>query len=126
MATVCRSGLSDLESAARVGSLKRRARILLPGDVRDALRAAPARTPIRCAIYTRQSVEPHTDLSSCQVQFDLCSAYVQSQRSRGYVVVEERFDDEGLLWHNPRKARLTPYVERRPVWWHRATRDPSP
>ena len=59
------------------------------------MRAAPARTPIRCAIYTRQSVEPQTDLSSCQVQFDLCSAYVQSQRSRGYVVVEERFDDEG-------------------------------
>ena len=59
------------------------------------MRAAPARTPIRCAIYTRQSVEQHTDLSSCQVQFDLCSAYVQSQRSRGYVVVEERFDDEG-------------------------------
>ena len=63
--------------------------------LRDALRAAPARTPIRCAIYTRQSVEPHTDLSSCQVQFDLCRAYVQSQRSLGYVVVEERFDDEG-------------------------------
>lgn len=59
------------------------------------MRAAPARTPIRCAIYTRQSVESQTDLSSCQVQFDLCSAYVQSQRSRGYVVVEERFDDEG-------------------------------
>ena len=59
------------------------------------MRAAPARTPIRCAIYTRQSVEPHTDLSSCQVQFDLCQAYVQSQRSLGYVVVEERFDDEG-------------------------------
>ena len=29
------------------------------------------------------------------MQFDLCQAYVQSQRSRGYVVVEERFDDEG-------------------------------
>jgi len=56
---------------------------------------APARTPIRCAIYTRQSVDPHDDLSSCQVQFDLCQAHVQSLRSLGYVVVEERFDDEG-------------------------------
>jgi site-specific DNA recombinase len=55
----------------------------------------PARTPIRCAIYTRQSVEAYTDLSSCQVQFDLCQAYVQSQRSLGYVIIEERFDDEG-------------------------------
>ncbi len=56
---------------------------------------APARTPIRCAIYTRQSVDTHDDLSSCQVQFDLCHAHVQSLRSLGYVVVEERFDDEG-------------------------------
>jgi len=56
---------------------------------------APVRTPIRCAIYTRQSVESHNDLSSCHVQFDLCRAYVQSLRSLGYVVVEERFDDEG-------------------------------
>lgn len=37
----------------------------------------------------------HSDLSSCQVQFDLCYAFVPSQRSLGYVVVEERFDDEG-------------------------------
>ncbi len=60
-----------------------------------ALLAAPARTPIRCAIYTRQSVEPSTDLSSCQVQFDLCSAYVQSLRALGLELIAERFDDEG-------------------------------
>lgn len=57
---------------------------------------APVRTPIRCAIYTRQSVAPHDDLSSCQVQFDLCRAHVQSLRSLGYEAIAERFDDEGF------------------------------
>jgi site-specific DNA recombinase len=76
--------------------LPTRSLIAYAGSVlRDALRAALARTPIRCVIYTRQSVEPHTDLSSWQVQFDLCSAYVRSQRALGYALVEERFDDEG-------------------------------
>lgn len=56
---------------------------------------APVRTPIRCAIYTRQSIESNADLSSCQVQFDLCSAFIQSRRSLGYELIEERFADEG-------------------------------
>jgi site-specific DNA recombinase len=56
---------------------------------------APVRTPIRCAIYTRQSIESKADLSSCQVQFDLCSAFIQSRRSLGYELIEERFADEG-------------------------------
>lgn len=63
--------------------------------LRDASRLAPARTPIRCAIYTRQSVDPHDDLSSCQVQFDACQAWIDSLRSLGFVLIEERFDDEG-------------------------------
>ena len=56
---------------------------------------APVRTPIRCAIYTRQSIESNADLSSCQVQFDLCSALIQSRRWLGYELIEERFADEG-------------------------------
>lgn len=56
---------------------------------------AAVRTPVRCAIYTRQSVDSHDNLSSCQVQFDLCRAYVLSQTGRGYVLVDDRFDDEG-------------------------------
>lgn len=55
----------------------------------------PVRRPVRCAIYTRQSVEKHDDLSSCQLQFDLCSAHIQSRRSMGYELIEERFADEG-------------------------------
>ncbi len=56
---------------------------------------APPETPVRCAIYTRQSVDAQNDLSSCQVQYDACCAFVQSQHGAGWVVVEDRFDDEG-------------------------------
>ncbi len=63
--------------------------------MRVAAIPAPVRTPIRCAIYTRQSVDPRGELSSCQVQFDLCAAYIQSLRSLGYQLIAERFDDEG-------------------------------
>jgi len=56
---------------------------------------APLRTPVRCAIYTRQSVEAHDNLSSCQVQFDVCRSFVQAHRGLGYELIEERLDDEG-------------------------------
>jgi hypothetical protein len=41
------------------------------------------------------SVDSHDNLSSCQVQFDLCRAFVLSQTGLGYVLVDDRFDDEG-------------------------------
>lgn len=78
----------------------------------DTPLVAPQRTPIRCAIYTRQSVESHNDLSSCQVQFDLCSAHV---RSLGYETVDERFDDEGhsgTTINRPALNRLLDVVRR--------------
>jgi site-specific DNA recombinase len=68
---------------------------------------ASQRTPIRCAIYTGQSVETHHDLSWCQVQFDLCRAHVNSQRSLGYVPVDERFDDEGHSGTTLRRPALS-------------------
>ena len=34
-------------------------------------------------------------LSSCQVQFEACAAFVRSQSFKGWVRLEERFDDEG-------------------------------
>jgi site-specific DNA recombinase len=55
---------------------------------------ASARTLIRCAIYTRQSVSSDDGLSSCQVQFEACEAFVRSQ-AKGWVLLEERFEDDG-------------------------------
>jgi site-specific DNA recombinase len=56
---------------------------------------APARTLVRCAIYTRQSVSSDDGLSSCQVQFEACQDFVRSQRSNGWMLLEERFEDDG-------------------------------
>ena len=39
---------------------------------------APGRTPIRCAIYTRQSVELQNDLSFCQVRVVVVSGIVRN------------------------------------------------
>jgi hypothetical protein len=63
--------------------------------LRDASVVAPGRTLIRCAIYTRQSVAPHDDLSSCQVQFEACRAWIITLRSLVFQLIEERFDDVG-------------------------------
>lgn len=49
----------------------------------------------RCVIYTRQSVASGDDLSSCQVQFEVCESSVRSPRSVGWVLLPEPFDDDG-------------------------------
>src|SRR5262249_31107912 len=51
--------------------------------------------PVRCAIYTRRSVDQNDDLSSCQIQLDLCRAFVQSQKGLGWLLLDWRFDDDG-------------------------------
>jgi site-specific DNA recombinase len=56
---------------------------------------ASPRRPVRCAIYTRQSVRSSDALSSCEVQFEACSLYLQSQRLHGWTLLKERFDDDG-------------------------------
>ena len=63
------------------------------GDLADFLLAGGRL--VRCAIYTRQSVSSDDGLSSCQVQFEACESYVRSQRSVGWLLLSERFYDEG-------------------------------
>jgi site-specific DNA recombinase len=56
------------------------------------------RRPVRCAIYTRQSVTrpDTTDLSSCAVQRELCEEFVAARRLEGWLALPERFYDEGV------------------------------
>lgn len=56
---------------------------------------ASRRRPVRCAIYTRQSVSSSDGLTSCAVQHEACSLYLQSQREHGWTLLAERFDDNG-------------------------------
>ena len=53
------------------------------------------RRPVRCAIYTRQSVSSSDSLSSCDVQYEACRLYLESQQELGWTLLPERFDDEG-------------------------------
>ncbi len=54
--------------------------------------------PVRCAIYTRQSVSrpESAELSSCTVQRELCEKYIAAHALEGWFALPERFDDEGL------------------------------
>ena len=53
------------------------------------------RRSVRCAIYTRQSVSSSDSLSSCDVQYEACGLYLESQREHGWTLLPDRFDDDG-------------------------------
>lgn len=48
-----------------------------------------------CAIYTRQSSNTRSDLTSCQVQFEACEAFIRAHKHNGWRWIEEHFNDEG-------------------------------
>lgn len=80
-----------------------------------ASQEASHRRPVRCAIYTRQSVSSSDGLSSCEVQQEACSLYLQSQREHGWTLLPERFDDlgySGASLDRPRLNRLLSLVRR--------------
>jgi len=86
------------------------------GDLADFLLAGGRL--VRCAIYTRQSVSSEDGVSTCQLQFEACESYVRSQRSVGWVLLTERFDDEdysGATIERPALQRLLALVRARKV-----------
>ncbi|WP_340108233.1 recombinase family protein [Pikeienuella sp. HZG-20] len=56
------------------------------------------RKAIRCAVYTRKSTEDglEQDFNSLDAQREACEAYVLSQRSEGWSLSPERYDDGGI------------------------------
>lgn len=64
--------------------------------------AAPTSKPVvrklRCAVYTRKSSEEGLDMefNSLDAQREACEAYVASQRSEGWVLVPDHYDDGGI------------------------------
>ncbi|OJW61549.1 MAG: hypothetical protein BGO57_12665 [Sphingomonadales bacterium 63-6] len=70
----------------------------------------------RCAIYTRKSTNHllDQDMNSLVTQREICSAYVASQRYRGWVEVDQRYDDGGQSGSGldrPALARLMRDIE---------------
>lgn len=63
------------------------------------MHSRPASTrPMRCAIYTRKSVAKglDDDVNSLEVQREICSAYICSQRHRSWTPMPGTFDDGGF------------------------------
>ena len=55
-------------------------------------------TTVRCAIYTRVSSEEGLDqaFNSLDAQREACEAYVASQKSEGWIVLPQMYDDGGI------------------------------
>ena len=53
---------------------------------------------VRCAIYTRKSSEEglEQEFNSLDAQRESCAAYIQSQKSTGWVALPEMYDDGGI------------------------------
>jgi DNA invertase Pin-like site-specific DNA recombinase len=53
---------------------------------------------LRCAVYTRKSSEEGLDqeFNSLDAQREACEAYVTSQKSEGWVLLPDRYDDGGV------------------------------
>ncbi|WP_270933827.1 recombinase family protein [Falsiroseomonas oryzae] len=64
---------------------------------RDAAMPAKVRK-LRCAVYTRKSTDEGLDkeFNSLEAQRAACEAYIASQRSEGWVLVHDRYDDGGV------------------------------
>ena len=56
----------------------------------------------RCAIYTRKSTEEglEREVNSLEAQRDTCSAYIRSQRHKGWQEMPQRYDDGGYSGGN--------------------------
>ena len=59
--------------------------------------AKPARR-LRCAVYTRKSSEEglEQEFNSLHAQREACEAYIASQKSEGWALVRDQYDDGGI------------------------------
>jgi len=68
----------------------------------------PERQTTRCAIYTRKSTEEglDSDFNSLDAQRESGEAYIQSQKSEGWLVLPNRYDDGGFTGGNMERPAL--------------------
>ncbi|MBF0148373.1 MAG: recombinase family protein [Magnetococcales bacterium] len=71
---------------------------------------------IRCAIYTRKSTDEGLDMefNTLDAQREACEAYIASQKSEGWFLVADRYDDGGFSGGNldrPALKRLLADIE---------------
>ncbi len=70
--------------------------------------AAPVRTTVRCAIYTRKSTEDglEQEFNSLDAQRESAEAYIRSQASEGWEVIPTMYDDGGFTGGNMERPGL--------------------
>ena len=58
----------------------------------------PVPRKLRCAVYTRKSSEEglEQEFNSLHAQREACESYIASQRSEGWVLVRDQYDDGGI------------------------------
>jgi len=58
----------------------------------------PENRKLRCAVYTRKSSEEglEQEFNSLDAQREACAAYIASQRSEGWVLIRDQYDDGGI------------------------------
>ncbi|MBF0461757.1 MAG: recombinase family protein [Magnetococcales bacterium] len=68
----------------------------------------PVALKIRCAVYARKSTEEGLDMefNSLDAQRESCEAYIASQRSEGWSLVPDRYDDGGFSGGNMERPAL--------------------
>ena len=64
---------------------------------------------LRCAVYTRKSSEEglEQEFNSLHAQREACEAYIASQRSEGWVLVRDQYDDGGISGGTLERPGLT-------------------
>jgi DNA invertase Pin-like site-specific DNA recombinase len=76
----------------------------------------PITRKLRCAVYTRKSTEEglEQEYNSLHAQREACEAYVASQRSEGWALIREPYDDGGYsggTLERPALKRLLAAIE---------------
>ncbi|MBI5788790.1 MAG: recombinase family protein [Candidatus Schekmanbacteria bacterium] len=72
-----------------------------------------AKQAIRCGIYTRKSTEEglDSDFNSLDAQRESAEAYIQSQKSEGWIALPDRYDDGGFSGGNMERPALGHLLE---------------
>lgn len=80
----------------------------------------PVTRKLRCAVYTRKSTEEglDQDFNSLDAQREACEAFITSQKTEGWILVRDRYDDGGFsggTLERPALKRLLADVEARMI-----------
>ena len=71
-------------------------------------RAKPVTPKIRCAVYTRKSTEEGLDMefNTLDAQWESCRDYIASQKSEGWFLIADHYDDGGFSGGNLERPAL--------------------